>query len=180
VMAFAAAGPLWSLLVRYRWKTGLLLLGSATWLSAAMIALWPAKNLLSHLQEGDLSRTAWYELPKSLEGLPAGTVILNVSNGPVNYALFGEQWQHEVIDTFMAKHYGLNTPLRRTELDARGVEIVVARDVDKPAELFGPDVCFEELREDVLKRGVDDRARSRAYRIVRPAMDRNLAQALAR
>lgn len=166
IVMFAAAGPVIDLLLR-RWPgTCTVLLGVSVTLSAAMIALWPAKTLAGRLYAGDLRRTAVYGTPELFEHLPEGTVVLNMSSALANYPLLGPRWSNQLIESMVARKLGLGKPLTQSQLETHGVEIVYA--CEEAHQLFASDVAYEKIYDEQDNPAWSHRyPPARAYRILR-------------
>ncbi len=155
LVLFATAGPGIELLLRRYPRGTTALLGITVTLSVAMTGLWPLKTLAGRIVDGRMTRAAIYGIPEFLDRLPSGAVVLNMAGGTANYPLLGEEWTNEVIETIRATPLGLTRPLRQAKLDEHRVDLVFARNRDRPEELFAPDVRYERLD-------------ANTYRIVRP------------
>lgn len=145
VILFAAMGPAISLLEWRHPRGSKLLLGTTIALSVAMVGLWPFKSLVGRVLDGQMGRAATYGVPELFDHLPSGTVVLNMASTANNYPLLGIDWTNEVIDANHAIREGLTRPLTQEKLDSHQVEIVFARDSDRPEQLFAPGIVYEEI-----------------------------------
>ncbi len=155
LILFAATGPAIGLLLHQYPRGTTALLALTITLSVAMTGFWPLKTLAGRIADGRLGRAATYDIPELFDQFPPGTVVLNMGRGTANYPLLGRRWTNEVVETIRATPLGLTRPLQQARLNENHIEVVFARDLDRPEELFAPDVRY-------------DRLAANTYRIVRP------------
>lgn len=75
---------------------GLLFL-TAMALNGLLVVAKPIRSLTMHAYRGDWSRSSFYGIPKVVDELPPGSVILNASHELKNYPLFGKRLQNHVV-----------------------------------------------------------------------------------
>lgn len=147
MVALAATGPLLGLLTRYGGRASTALLVLTITLSAVMTGLWPAKELMGRLRDGDLSRNYVYQLPDLIDELPPGTVVLNATlQDCLHYPLLGRAWQNKVVTPEQATRDNLIAPITREALAATPVDIVFTRGDAPPP--FAPDVEWTLVFDD--------------------------------
>ena len=129
--------------------------------TCAISSFVPLHTLLAGLREGDLSRSKFYDYPKTIDNLPAGTRLANEAGGDYNFVLAGSKLTNEVIPDFELPANLTNTYLRQMHAD-----FVIQRLDAAQAGPSPPCDGLELVREEVLKVGeAGRRDRWRIWRV---------------
>lgn len=140
-------------------------------LTAVMITLWPAKNLLGRVREGDMSRACAYQIPQLFDQLPRGTVVLNLGGRTANYSLVGASFGNRVIESMVVDEQDLQLPLSPSYLNQYEVNIVYTRGNGPPP--FVGDVAYEKIFDDTEDPGrLATTVPSQVYRVVQVPPER--------
>lgn len=178
VMAFArAAGPLWGWLVRYRSRTGLLLLGGATWLTALMMADCGRPRTCSGTCRRGSEPDSLVRPAQVAGDAATGNCRPEHVAGP--HELCPARGQvAEPGDRHL--HGRPLRPAHSAQASRPGCTVrwvVAVRDVDSAGELFDAEVSYEEIRDSDKPAGSHEHARSRLFRIVRRTANHTVARA---
>ncbi len=149
IIVMPAVGPILDLGRRYTARATWTVTATAIVMSAAMIALWPSKELLGDLRDGGWTRARAYEIPELIDDLPSGTVIANLDVKAMNYPLFGRHLHNRVIEQLLVRAAGsgnLQAPLSAEDVARHAIDVVYVRGDGPPP--FEAGVPFSILFDD--------------------------------
>lgn len=106
----------------------------------------PLHTLLANLREGDLSRSKFYDYPKAIDNLPAGTRLANEAGGDYNFILAGSKLTNKVIADFELPGNLTKAYLRQVHADFV-VERLDAAQGAPPPPCDGLELAREEVRK---------------------------------
>lgn len=93
-------------------------------LNGLLVVAKPIRSLTMHAYRGDWSRSSFYGIPKVVDELPAGSVILNASHELKNYPLFGRRLQNHVVTDRVLLEPSLVTVITDAIISQYGIDYI--------------------------------------------------------
>lgn len=93
-------------------------------LNGLLVAAKPIRSFSMHAYRGDWSRDNFYGLPKVVDELPPGSVILSASHELKNYPLFGRRLQNHVVTDRVLLEPSLITVITDAVINKYGIDYI--------------------------------------------------------
>ena len=93
-------------------------------LNGLLVVAKPIRSLTMHAYRGDWSRSGFYGIPKVVDELPPGSVILNASHELKNYPLFGRRLQNHVVTDRVLLEPSLVTVITDAVINKYGIDYI--------------------------------------------------------
>ncbi len=93
-------------------------------LNGLLVVAKPIRSLTMHAYRGDWSRSSFYGIPKVVDELPPGSVILNASHELKNYPLFGRRLQNHVVTDRVLLEPSLVTVITDAVINKYGIDYI--------------------------------------------------------
>lgn len=93
-------------------------------LNGLLVVAKPIRSLSMHAYRGDWSRAGFYGVPKMVDELPAGSVVLNASHELKNFPLFGQKLQNHVVTDRVLLEPQLVTVITDALINTYGIDYI--------------------------------------------------------
>jgi hypothetical protein len=93
-------------------------------LNGLLVVAKPIRSLTMHAYRGDWSRSGFYGVPKIVDELPPGSVILNAAHELKNYPLFGRRLQNHVVTDRVLLEPSLVTVITDAIITKYGIDYI--------------------------------------------------------